>query len=109
MYCTKCGTQNSDGSRFCTACGASTETGAGGYAGGNPAAAGYTASGTAASGKRLRRIIADKKIAGVCAGFAEYFDMDVTLVRLIWLALVLIPPAPGVIIYIVAWIILPKS
>lgn len=109
MYCTKCGTQNSDGSRFCTACGASTELGAGGYAGGNPAAAGYTASGTAAPGKRLRRIIADKKIAGVCAGFAEYFDMDVTLVRLIWLALVLIPPAPGVIIYIVAWIILPKS
>jgi len=54
-------------------------------------------------------VIADKKIAGVCAGFAEYFDMDVTLVRLIWMALVLIPPAPGLIIYIVAWIILPKG
>ena len=57
----------------------------------------------------MRRVMAGKKIGGVCAGFAEYFDMDVTLVRLIWAALVLIPPAPGVIIYIVAWIILPKD
>jgi phage shock protein PspC (stress-responsive transcriptional regulator) len=59
--------------------------------------------------KRLHRIIAEKKIAGVCAGFAEYFDMDVTLVRLIWLGLALIPPTPGLIIYIVAWIVLPKG
>ena len=58
---------------------------------------------------RLRRVMSEKKIAGVCAGFAEYFDMDVTLVRLIWMALVLIPPAPGLIIYLVAWAILPKS
>ena len=64
---------------------------------------------TAAPGKRLRRVMAEKKIAGVCAGFAEYFDMDVTLVRLIWVGLVLLPPAPGVIIYIVAWIILPRG
>jgi len=54
-------------------------------------------------------VIADKKIAGVCAGFAEYFDMDVTLVRLIWVGLLLLPPSPGLIIYIIAWIILPKS
>ncbi len=102
MYCTKCGAQNSDGTRFCTACGASTEPAAeyGALPGGAT---------TSAPGKRLRRVMADKKIAGVCAGFAEYFDMDVTLVRLIWLAMVLIPPAPGVIIYIVAWIILPRS
>ena len=53
--------------------------------------------------------MSEKKIAGVCAGFAEYFDMDVTLVRLIWVGLVLLPPAPGLIIYFVAWIILPKG
>ena len=107
MYCTKCGTQNSDSSRYCTSCGASTAADAGGpSASGSAYAAG---SATAAPPKRLRRIIAEKKIAGVCAGFAEYFDMDVTLVRLIWLAMVLIPPAPGVIIYIVAWIVLPKG
>ena len=60
-------------------------------------------------GRRLRRVLAEKKIAGVCAGFAEYFDMDVTLMRLLWLALLLIPPFPAVFIYIVAWIILPKE
>lgn len=79
---------------------------------------GYTASGTAsypassypvAPPRRLRRVMADKKIAGVCSGFAEYFDMDVTLVRLIWVGLVLLPPAPGLFIYFVAWIILPKG
>jgi len=109
MFCTRCGTQNSDGTRFCTSCGASTEPG-----GGNPGAPGY-AQGTMASPypssapRRLRRVMSEKKIAGVCAGFAEYFEMDVTLVRLIWIAVVLIPPAPGVIIYLVAWAILPKS
>ena len=115
MYCTRCGGQNTEGSHYCTVCGASMSSGAAPDSGG-PTASGYsTAGGTASSfqaaatGRRLRRVIADKKIAGVCAGFAEYFDMDVTLVRLIWLALVLMPPAPGVIIYIVAWIILPKG
>lgn len=116
MYCTRCGTQNTDGSRYCTACGAPMAAGVTAGAGsdtGVPPGAGYTASGEAsfqaAPVKRLRRVIAEKKIAGVCAGFAEYFDMDVTLVRLIWIGLVLLPPAPGLIIYIVAWIVLPKG
>ena len=110
MYCTRCGAQNTDGSRFCTSCGASTAIGAapadtGGPGAGYPANAAYAA----APPKRLRRVMAEKKIAGVCAGFAEYFDMDVTLVRLIWVALFLLPPSPGLIIYVVAWIILPKA
>ena len=76
-----------------------------------PGASGFTQDATypSAPPKRLRRVLADKKIAGVCAGFAEYFEMDVTLVRLIWIALFLLPPSPGFIIYVVAWIILPKS
>ncbi len=53
--------------------------------------------------------MANKKIAGVCVGFAEYFDMDVTLVRLIWVGLFLLPPSPGLIIYLVAWAILPRG
>jgi phage shock protein C len=108
MYCTKCGAQNTDGSRFCTGCGASTSM--------EPDAAqqtgtGYSASGAYASAppRRLRRVMSEKKIAGVCAGFAEYFDMDVTLVRLIWVGLMLLPPSPGLIIYIVAWAILPRG
>lgn len=111
MYCTKCGTQNTEGSRYCTACGASMAPGAAPGYPGSGAASSFAASSYSpqAPTKRLRRVMAERKIAGVCAGFAEYFDMDVTLVRLIWVGLVLLPPAPGVIIYFVAWIILPKG
>jgi phage shock protein C len=104
MFCTKCGTENSQDARYCTSCGASTIPGSPGAT-----AAGFAASGAAAPPRKLRRVVAEKKIAGVCAGFAEYFEMDVTLVRLIWVGLTLLPPSPGVIIYIIAWIILPKS
>lgn len=59
--------------------------------------------------ERLRRILAGKKIAGVCAGFAEYFGADITLMRIIWVALLLLPPHIGLFAYIVAWAVLPKS
>ena len=51
----------------------------------------------------------DKKIAGVCAGFAHYFDVDVTLMRIIWLVLIFVPPSIGVIAYLLAWIVMPKG
>lgn len=106
MYCTRCGAQNTDGSRFCTTCGAAMSA----DAPPPPPGAGYYAgAASAAPPKRLRRIMADKKLGGVCAGFAEYFDMDVTLVRLIAVAALIIPPAPGLIIYLVAWMILPRD
>jgi phage shock protein C len=95
MYCTRCGTKLEDTLRFCTHCGQSTVPGAG--------------FGTqAAPARKLRRIVAQKKVAGVCAGFAEYFDMDVTLMRLIWVGLLLIPPNIGIVAYIIAWAVLPK-
>jgi len=50
------------------------------------------------------------KIAGVCAGFARYFGLDVTLVRILWIVLTVWPlPLFGVISYIVAWIVMPKD
>ncbi|HEY4084694.1 MAG TPA: PspC domain-containing protein [Bryobacteraceae bacterium] len=107
MFCTRCGAQNAENARFCTSCGASMELGGAGNGGGQgyPGGAAYSA----APRKRLHRVMTDKKVAGVCSGFAEYFDMDVTLVRLIWVALVLIPPSIGVIVYLVAWIVLPRD
>jgi len=50
----------------------------------------------------------DKKIAGVCAGFARYLDMDVTLLRVLWL-IVAFATGVGFIAYIVAWICMPKE
>ena len=50
----------------------------------------------------------DKKIAGVCAGFARYMDIDVTIVRLLWLVICLLA-GTGVVVYVVAWIVMPKD
>jgi phage shock protein C len=61
-----------------------------------------------ASKKRLVRPMKEKKIAGVCAGWAHYFDMDVTLMRILWLVAALISGI-GLIGYIIAWIAMPKD
>ena len=50
----------------------------------------------------------DEKIAGVCGGFAEYLEIDSTLVRLIWLAALFLG-GWGFIAYIVAWIVMPQE
>jgi phage shock protein C len=61
--------------------------------------------------KRLMRRRKDKRIAGVCAGIAEYFNIDVTLVRLAWIVLTFFPGAiiGGVVAYVVAWLIMPAG
>lgn len=60
--------------------------------------------------ERMSRPTKEGKIAGVCAGFARYFGLDVTLVRIVWLVLSVWPvPLFGVISYIVAWIVMPKD
>ncbi len=56
--------------------------------------------------RRLTLSATDKKIAGVCDGLAEYFNTDATLVRLIFVVLILLGGL-GVIIYLIAWIIMP--
>lgn len=95
MFCTQCGASLDSSARFCTVCGKPV---------GVP-----PSPQPPPPVKKLRRIIAGKKIAGVCAGFAEYFDTDVSLMRIIWIALLLLPPGIGLIAYIIAWIVLPKE
>ena len=51
---------------------------------------------------------ANKKVAGVCAGFARYFEVDETLMRVLWLALA-IGTGVGFIAYVVAWIVMPSD
>ena len=50
----------------------------------------------------------DQKIAGVCAGVANYFDMDPTIVRVIWGVLAFCYGA-GIVAYIILWIIAPVA
>jgi len=56
---------------------------------------------------RLYRSGTNSKIAGVAAGLAEYFRIDPTIVRLVFVILTLINLSSGVILYGVLWIILP--
>ena len=60
------------------------------------------------STKKLVRDIKNKKLGGVCAGVANYFGLDVTLVRIIWLVLALLGSL-GLWIYLILLLVLPKS
>lgn len=58
--------------------------------------------------KKLYRDETNKVIGGVCAGLADYFGVDISIVRLLFL-LTLILKGGGMLIYIVLWIVLPKK
>ncbi|WP_337041249.1 PspC domain-containing protein [Emticicia sp. 17c] len=58
--------------------------------------------------KRLYRIKSSKMLGGVAAGLAEYFNIDVTLVRVLFVV-AFFAPIPAVIPYIVLWAIMPTK
>lgn len=58
--------------------------------------------------KKLYRSNTDKKLAGVCGGIAEYFDIDPTIVRLGWILFCLAGGA-GVLGYIIAALLIPSQ
>ena len=64
--------------------------------------------GASVARKRLVRPRQGRKIAGVCLGFAEYFDIDVVLVRLMWL-LASFMTGIGLLAYPIAWIVMPEE
>ena len=88
MYCNYCGKVIQDDASHCAYCGKRV--------------------GSAAARRRLMRPRADRKIAGVCAGFAEYFDLDVTLVRLVWL-ITAVMTGIGLLSYPIAWVVMPEE
>jgi phage shock protein PspC (stress-responsive transcriptional regulator) len=58
---------------------------------------------------KLQRSRNDKMIAGVCAGLAQYFGVDVTTVRLVAAVLLLFTHVAIVPIYIILWIVMPEE
>ena len=88
MYCNYCGKVIQDDAAVCAYCGIRV--------------------GGSLARRQLVRPRMGRKIAGVCLGFSEYFDIDVTLVRIVWLVTVLMTGV-GVIPYIIAWIVMPEE
>jgi phage shock protein C len=90
MFCIHCGREILDSSNFCSSCGGRQRP--------------------RTLQKQLTLSATDKKLAGVCGGIAEYLDVDPTIVRLIWVALSVVPGGfvGGAIAYFLAWIIIPK-
>jgi phage shock protein C len=90
MYCNACGKAIAENGRFCSYCG--------------------NVVGIPPTPKKLVRSRAERKIAGVCAGLAQYFDLDVSLVRILCFFIALATGVcPGVVTYLLAWIIVPQE
>jgi len=58
--------------------------------------------------KRLYRSGKEKILGGVCGGIAEYFNVDPTIIRILWVLFVF-GFGSGILAYIIAWIIVPKN
>ena len=90
MYCPNCGKEYSQKVNFCCHCGTAMFT---------P---------TPVPKKPLTLSRTDKKIAGVCGGFAEYAELDPTIVRVVWLVASIFSGV-GFIAYLIAWIVMPQG
>jgi phage shock protein C len=88
MYCNYCGKVIQDDANVCAYCGVRLEA--------------------SLARRKLIRPRTGRKIAGVCLGFSEYFDIDVTLVRVVWLVCAFMTVI-GFISYPIAWIIIPEE
>lgn len=97
MYCNSCGAEIPAEARFCSRCGAAVASEGGAPAGVAPGNA-----------RILERPLKGRKIAGVCLGMANYFGIDATLMRILWLLATILWGA-GLVAYIVAWILIPEA
>ena len=58
--------------------------------------------------RKLYRSTTNRQLAGVCGGLAEYFNLDATLIRVLFIVLAVLGGS-GVILYVAMWIIVPKQ
>ena len=58
---------------------------------------------------KLYKSNSDKVLGGVCGGIGEYFEVDSTIIRLVCLLTVILGAGAGLILYLLAWIIIPND
>lgn len=59
--------------------------------------------------RRLTRPRSNRMLAGVCAGLANYFNIDPTIVRIIFVLLALPGGVPGTLAYLLLWVLIPEG
>lgn len=89
MFCSSCGKPVPPQALYCANCGAPQPSNV--------------------STRRLTRPLVGRKIGGVCLAVANYLQVDPTLVRVITVLLCLIPPFPAVLVYLIAWFVIPAE
>jgi phage shock protein C len=60
------------------------------------------------STRKLYRSKTDRKVAGVCGGLAQYFNIDATLIRVLFVVLAILGGS-GLVLYLALWIIVPRE
>lgn len=60
------------------------------------------------NGKRLYLSNTDKKVAGVCGGIAEFFGIDPTIIRVLWILCSLLFGS-GILAYLICWLVIPRQ
>ena len=110
MFCAKCGSELSEGARFCSACGAPANG-----AQATPGASGGWARASAAQPagvdwvSRLQRPRTNRMVAGVCAGLAQHYGWDLTWVRVLTVLITVFSSGAGLVAYLVFWIVMPEQ
>lgn len=59
--------------------------------------------------KKLYKSSSNRVLGGVCGGIGEYFNIDPTVIRLLWVIMTLWHPAVGILGYLLAWLVMPKK
>ena len=59
--------------------------------------------------KKLYRSKTQKMISGVCGGLADYFDIDVSIIRVLWVLGTIISAGIGIVAYIIMYFVFPEQ
>ena len=89
MYCNYCGKVIQEDANVCAYCGRRVAA--------------------TVARKRLVRPRNGRKLAGISLGLAEYFDIDVTVIRIVWVIMFFLSGGTAFLAYIIAWIIIPEE